>query len=153
VVMRLSEKNYFEDIDVGFAYDTPAITIGEHHVLSFAGLTGDFTQVHVDEEFAKEMGFRGRLAHGLLGLSLIDALKNRCLVSFHVVAALNWNWRFAGPLFIGDQLKAQLQITDKRLTSKGNRGIITLDIRATNQHSEVVQQGTNQIMVLCRPQS
>ncbi|MGC0055973.1 MaoC family dehydratase (plasmid) [Brucella pituitosa] len=149
--MRLSEKNYFEDIENDYSYETPAITLGEHHILTFAGLTGDFTPVHVDEEFAREMGFRGRLAHGLLGLSMIDALKNRCLVQFHVVAALNWNWRFTGPLFIGDQLKAHLRITDKRLTSKGNRGIITLDIRATNQQNETVQEGTNQIMVLCRP--
>jgi len=150
--MLLSEKNYFEDIEAGYTYTTPAITIGEHHILTFAGLTGDFTPVHVDEEFAREMGFRGRLAHGLLGLSMIDALKNRCLVSFHVVAALNWTWRFTGPLFIGDQLQARLRISDKRLTSKSNRGIITLDIRATNQHDDVVQEGTNQIMVLCRPQ-
>jgi 3-hydroxybutyryl-CoA dehydratase len=149
--MLLSEKNYYEDIDEGYVYDTPAITIGEHHVLTFAGLTGDFTQVHVDEEFAKEMGFKGRLAHGLLGLSIIDALKNRCLVSYHVVAALNWSWKFGGPLYIGDQLKAQLTVSGKRLTNKGNRGIITLDIRATNQNGEVVQEGTNQIMVLCRP--
>lgn len=149
--MLLSEKNYFDDVTVGYAYVTPAITVSEHHVLGFAGLTGDFTQVHVDEEFAREMGFRGRLAHGLLGLSLIDALKNRCLVNFHVVAALNWNWRFTGPLFIGDQLKAELVVTDKRLTSKGNRGIVTLEIKGLNQTGDIVQQGVNQIMVLCRP--
>jgi len=149
--MLESQKNYYEDIDLGYCYETPSITVSEHHVLSFAGLSGDFTQVHVDEEFAKEMGFQGRLAHGLLGLALIDGLKNRSLVHFHVVAALNWNWRFSGPLYIGDQLKARLTIAEKRLTSKGNRGIITLDIKGLNQHGATVQEGVNQIMVLCRP--
>jgi 3-hydroxybutyryl-CoA dehydratase len=149
--MKLSEKNYYEDLEAGFSYETPAITVSETHVLGFAGLTGDFADVHVDEAFAKEMGFKGRLAHGILGLGLIDALKNRCLVGFHVVAALSWQWRFVGPLYIGDQLKARLVIADKRLTSKKNRGIITLTIEGVNQNGEVVQEGTNQIMVLCRP--
>jgi len=148
--MLESQKNYYEDIDVGFHYETPSITVSEHHVLSFAGLSGDFSQVHVDEDFANKMGFNGRLAHGLLGLALVDGLKNRSLIHFHVVAALNWNWRFSGPIYIGDQLKAQLTILDKRLTSKGNRGIITLDIKAVNQHGTIVQEGVNQIMVLCR---
>ena len=149
--MRLSEKNYFEDLDVGYSYETPAVTVAESHILGFAGLTGDFADVHVDETFAHQMGFKGRIAHGILGLGLIDALKNRCLVSFHVVAALNWNWRFVGPLYIGDSLRAHLSIKDKRLTSKGTRGIITLQIEGRNQDGAVVQEGTNQIMVLCRP--
>ena len=149
--MKLSEKNYYEDLEVGFSYETPGITVGETHILGFAGLTGDFTQVHVDEEFAQEMGFKGRLAHGILVLGLIDALKNRCLVNFHVVAALNWNWRFSGAAYVGDRIHARLVIVDKRLTSKGNRGIVTLDIKGINQNGEVVQEGTNQIMVLCRP--
>jgi acyl dehydratase len=149
--MKLSDKNYYEDLDIGFEYETPAITVGEAHVLGFAGLTGDFADVHVDEAFAREMGFKGRLAHGILGLGLIDALKNRCLVGFHVVAALNWQWRFVGPLYIGDRLRARLTISEKRLTSRKGRGIITLAIKGVNQNDETVQEGTNQIMVLCRP--
>jgi len=52
---------------------------------------------------------------------------------------------------VGDRIHARLVIADKRLTSKGNRGIVTLDIKGINQNGEVVQEGTNQIMVLCRP--
>lgn len=149
--MKLSEKNYYEDLEEGFSYETPAITVSESHVLGFAGLTGDFADVHVDEDFAREMGFKGRLAHGILVLGLIDALKNRCIVNFHVVAALNWNWRFNGPIYIGDRLRARLTIADKRLTKKGTRGIVTLNIEGINQDEDVVQYGTNQIMVMCRP--
>lgn len=149
--MKLSERNYYEDLDVGYSYETPAITVSEHHVLGFAGLTGDFADVHVDEQFALEMGFKGRLAHGILVLGLIDALKNRCIVNFHVVAALNWNWRFAGPVYVGDRLRARLTIAEKRLTKAGNRGIVTLNIEGINQNEETIQYGTNQIMVMCRP--
>lgn len=149
--MIVNQKNYFEDVDVGYSYESPSITVSEAHVLGFAGLTGDFTQVHVDEAFAREMGFRGRLAHGILGLGLIDALKNRCLVDYHVVAALGWEWRFAGALYVGDQLKARLRVADKRPTSNGGRGIITIDIQGINGSGEVVQEGSTKIMVLCRP--
>lgn len=149
--MNVNAKNYYEDLELGFRYETPGITVGEAHVLGFAGLTGDFTPVHVDEQFAREMGFRGRLAHGLLVMGLIDALKNRCLVEFHVVAALNWTWRFCAPVHVGDRLHVEVCIADRRLTSKGNRGIVTLDLKGLNQDGVIVQEGQTQIMVLCRP--
>ncbi|WP_459615367.1 MaoC family dehydratase [Bordetella sp. 2513F-2] len=148
--MKLAELNYFEDLQVGDAWTTPAITITEGHIGAFAGLTGDFSDLHVDEDFAHGMGFPGRVAHGLLGLGLIDGLKNRSGVRFAVVAALNWNWRFSGPLYIGDRLHAELEIAALRRTSRGDRGIVTLHIAGRNQHGQAVQEGENQIMVLCR---
>jgi 3-hydroxybutyryl-CoA dehydratase len=146
--MKKTVLNTFNDIEIGDAFDTPGITIAESHVLGFAGLTGDFMPHHVDETFARELKFKGRIAHGLLVLSLVDGLKNRALVQFDVVAALNWeNWRFVKPVYIGDRISARIEIADKRLTRSGERGIVTLRIEVSNQNGEVVQDGCNQIML------
>lgn len=146
--MHTTQLNKFDDLSVGDSFKTPGITISESQILGFAGLTGDFMPHHVDEKFATDLGFRGRLAHGLLVLSLVDGLKNRSLVQFDVIAALNWeSWRFAGPVFVGDRIEAELTVSAKRLTTSGKRGIVTLDIKVKNQHGEIVQEGSNQLML------
>lgn len=148
--MKQASLTYYEDLAIGASWETPAITITESQIGLFAGLTGDFADLHVDEQFAREMGFDGRVAHGILGLGLIDGLKNRSGVHLAVVAALNWSWRFSAPLYIGDRLRARLVVEDKRLTSRGDRGILTLGIVGLKQDDTIVQQGQNQLMVLCR---
>lgn len=146
--MKKTVLNKFNDVEIGDAFETPGITIAESHVLGFAGLTGDFMPHHVDEKFARELKFKGRIAHGLLVLSLVDGLKNRALVQFDVVAALNWeNWRFVKPVYMGDRISARIEIANKRLTRSGERGIVTLRIEVFNQDGEVVQDGCNQIML------
>ncbi|MGS0897194.1 MaoC family dehydratase [Burkholderia stagnalis] len=146
--MHTTTLNKFSDLEEGDSFRTPGITITESQILAFAGLTGDFMPHHTDEKFATALGFRGRLAHGLLVLGLVDGLKNRSMIHFDVVAALNWeSWRFAGPVYVGDRIDAQITIVGKRLAKSGTRGIVTLEIKAMNQNGEVVQEGRNQLMI------
>lgn len=146
--MHTTSLNKFGDLNEGDAFITPGITVSEAQILGFAGLTGDFMPHHTDEKFATDLGFRGRLAHGLLVLGLVDGLKNRSLIQFDVIAALNWDsWRFVGPVYVGDRIDAEITIAAKRLTKSGTRGIVTLDIKVRNQHGEIVQEGKNQLML------
>jgi acyl dehydratase len=71
---------WYEDLMPGDHYATAGVTVTEAHVVGFAGLVGDLFDVHMDEEFARAQGFPGRIAHGLLGLSMADGLKTRCPV-------------------------------------------------------------------------
>ena len=142
---------WYEDLDVGMAYRTPGIMVTEAHVVGFAGLVGDFFPLHMDDEFARELGFKGRVAHGLLGLSMTDGLKNRSEVIIKSLASLGWNWRFVAPIFVGDRIEAQVVVGDKRETKKPDRGIVFLDCTVHNQDGEIVQQGQHQLMVRRRP--
>ena len=90
----MSELLFYEDAPVGLAFDTEGIVVTESHVVQFAGLSGDFFALHMDDEFARSMGFQGRVAHGLLGLILLDGLKNRAAQRFQAVASLSWQWNF-----------------------------------------------------------
>lgn len=137
----------FEQIEPGLAFETGGITVGEAHVLAFAGLTGDFFDIHLDEDYARELGYPGRVAHGLLGLALTDGLKNRAPVRFAAIVSLSWRWSFTGPILIGDRIHARITVLSRRLTRNPARGIVTLGFELLNQKGEVVQKGENDLMV------
>lgn len=146
----MTQPLYYEEIEPGLSFDTGAMMVTESHIVQFAGLSGDFFDVHMDDQFAQDLGFPRRIAHGLLGLILTDGLKNRARTVFAGVASLNWNWNFRSPIFVGDRIMAKVTVTGKRLTRRADRGILTLGFALTNQHGEIVQEGTNMLMVLTR---
>jgi acyl dehydratase len=141
---------FYEDAPVGLSFDTGGIVITDSHVVQFAGLSGDFFDVHMDDAFAQSLGFPGRVAHGLLGLIMTDGLKNRAELRFAAVVSLSWTWNFRLPLYPGDRIFARISVTDKRLTKRPDRGILTLAFEVRNQKGEVVQDGTNLLMVRTR---
>lgn len=145
-------KLYFEEIQIGDSFETPGVTITDWHVMQFAGVSMDFFELHTNEEFAKSTDFGRRVAHGLLGLAITDGLKNRSEFHIHAMASLSWSWDFAGPIFIGDTVKAYLRVAEKRESrSKPDRGVVTLDLELRNQNGEVVQKGSNKLMVRRKP--
>jgi len=148
---RLAAGEYwYEDVAIGDHFTTAGVTVTEAHVVGFAGLVGDLFDVHMDDEFARAQGFPGRIAHGLLGLSLADGLKTRCAVRFMGVATLGWHWSFRAPLLIGDRMSVAIRVDDRRLTRRGNRGILTLGMQILKQDGSVVQEGSTELLVRCR---
>ncbi len=144
----LSSGEYgYGGVDIGDSYKTSGITVTEAHVVGFAGLSGDLFNLHMDDQFAREQGFPGRIAHGLLGLSLADGLKTRCAVRLRGIATLSWNWSFRAPLMIGDRIHAEITINAKRPTKRDDRGIVTLGIKVINDKAVVVQEGETQLLM------
>lgn len=137
---------WFEDLSEGDNFETGRLVVTEAHIVAFAGLSGDFFDVHMDDDFAREQGFPARIAHGLLGLALTDGLKNRTSVRLMAVASLGWNWRFRAPIIAGDRIGARIRTAGKRLSSKG-QGIVTLALDVTKQDGTTVQDGET-ILVL-----
>ncbi|MDR7147751.1 MaoC/PaaZ C-terminal domain-containing protein [Rhizobium sp. BE258] len=137
---------WFEDLPVGAVWRTGGLVITESHIVGFAGLSGDFFDVHMDDDFARSQGFTARLAHGLLGLALTDGLKNRASVKLMAVASLGWDWRFVGPIVAGDRIAAVISMREKRLSSQG-KGIVTLQIEVSNQRNEIAQKGSTTLIV------
>lgn len=139
---------YFEDFEQDREYVTRSRTITEADVVAFAGLSGDFNALHVDEEFAKTTIFGARIAHGLLGLSVASGLINQLgLGEGTVMAFLGLTWNFKGVVRIGDTITVRQLVADKRETSKKDRGILRMAITVLNQHGEVVQDGEHVLMV------
>ena len=143
---------YFEEFEIGEEFISPGRTITETDIVMFSGLSGDYNPLHTDVEFAKSTLFGERVAHGLLGLSIMSGLVTR-IGAFDgtVLAFLNVDWSFKKPIFIGDTVYFSMKIKEKRETSKPDRGIIVRDIELLNQRKEVVQLGTTTLMIKRKP--
>ena len=149
----MSSPLFFEQIEPGLACTTSGIVVTESHVVQFAGISGDFFDVHMDDDFARRVGFPRRIAHGLLCLAMFDGLKNRAETTFASVATLEWSYRFHKPVLIGDRIQGNFSVIDKRLTSRPDRGVVRLQVELRNQDDVVVQDGIHVLMVRTRSKS
>src|SRR5262245_59208851 len=146
------KKTYYDDFEIADEFVTPGRTVTEADVMLFAGLTGDYNRIHTDAEYMKGSMFGERIAHGLLGLSLVNGLKYRTdYDSDGVLAFLGLTWKFSGPIRFGDTIHAVIRIASKRETSKPDRGIMIQTIQLINQRGEVVQEGEFTSMIKRRP--
>jgi acyl dehydratase len=134
---------YFEDVRVGFRFETPRRTVTEADLVAFAGVSGDFNPLHTDSVFAAESIYGERIAHGALVLSLATGLRQRVgLFDGTLIGLLEIrNWRFAAPVRIGDTIRVVNEVTELRETSKPDRGIMVQRIEVLNQNDAVVQSG------------
>lgn len=151
------EEKYFEDLQVGDNDRTGGRTITEADIVNFAGLSGDFNPIHMDESHASRTVFKQRIAHGLLVLSVASGLFTQSEMNLsikpNVMALMDIKWRFLKPVFIGDTVHLEIEITEKKETSKDDRGIIMTRRTVVNQKGDEVQQGEVMMMIKRRPKS
>jgi acyl dehydratase len=145
---------YFEQVAVGDSWTSPARTITETDAMMWSYMTGDWTALHVDEEYARAFSpFGTRVPPGMMTAAIAQGLLSQ-LRLFHetALAFLEYTIRYKDVVRIGDTVHAQLAITEKRLASKGDRGIVRLAQSVVNQHGAVVQEADWTILVACRPE-
>jgi acyl dehydratase len=140
-------RRYFEDIEVGEAYESPGRTVTETDIVLFAGLSGDYNVLHTDAEFMKSSVFGERIAHGLLGLAIQSGLFSRATQPYATLAFVGLRWKFKAPIKIGDTIRLRARVIAKRETSKPDRGLVTLERQILNQRGEVVQEGETDVLV------
>jgi 3-hydroxybutyryl-CoA dehydratase len=133
---------YFEEFEVGYEIVSAGRTITEADIVSFAALTGDWTQIHVNAEYAKGTIFGQRVAHGLLGLSVASGLGAQLgFIEETVLAFRELEWKFSAPIFIGDTIHLKAKVREKKELKKLGGGSVTLEMRLFNQEGKVVQKG------------
>lgn len=114
-------------------------TITEADVQSFAGLTGDYSRIHVDAEFAKGTQFGQRIAHGLLTSSYISTIMGMTLPGSGTVF-MDEYVKFTKPVFYNDTITTEVEFTECKEKSKAYVG--TFVGTCTNQRGEVVVEAT-----------
>ncbi|MGD8805867.1 MAG: MaoC/PaaZ C-terminal domain-containing protein [Chloroflexota bacterium] len=143
---------YFEEIEVGKSVVTTGRTITEGDIVSFAGLSGDFNQLHVDAVYAEAGEFGQRVAHGLLVVSITTGLIVQTgLMEGTVHAFRELEWKFSRPVFIGDTIHADLTVTETKPLPRLGGGNATAKVTVYNQHNQVVQRGTMVLLVRGKP--
>lgn len=143
---------FFEEFKVGEQFETGSRTVTETDVVNFAGVSGDFYPLHMDEVYAKTTPFKGRIAHGLCGLSIASGLCIQTgIFDKTLLAFLNMNWKFVKPIRIGDTLTVKLEVVEKKETRQNDRGIVVLAVLVMNQDKETVQEGQWTVLLSRRP--
>jgi acyl dehydratase len=147
----ITPERYWEDAQDGDTCISPSYIVTEARINAYAELTGDFTPVHIDEEYAKTTLFGTRVAHGLFGLSIADGLKTRSEYRFVAGMSLGWTWDFLLPIKINDIVHVRFTVTALRKSkSRPGWGIVVLPSELINQHAQVVQQGEHRLMIPLR---
>jgi 3-hydroxybutyryl-CoA dehydratase len=145
---------YFEDFCPGLEHVTRGRTLTESDVVSFAGLSGDFTELHTNEEYARQGPFGRRIVHGLLTLSVSEGLRVRMNLTTGTVVAFYGidKLRFVKPVFIGDTIHVRSTVVET-LAKSDVMGVVTFDSAVLNQHGETVLVYRNKLSIKNRPRS
>lgn len=134
---------YWEQWEIGAEFESPARTITEADIVMYAGLSGDYNPLHINEEYCKTTQFGGRIAHG----PLVYAIAAGLLFQLHLyddtlIAFLGFDsLKFTKPTKPGDTIQAKIKVLEKRETSNADRGVMKRQLQVINQRGEVVQEG------------
>jgi acyl dehydratase len=156
VIVEMSvEKSYLEDFKVGEKAVSPGRTITEADIVMFAGISGDWSELHTNAEYMKNSLFGQRIAHGMLTLSIVSglALRTSGRPPVEVLAFLGMdNVRFTAPVFIGDTIRVESEVIEARPSkSRPDEGILKFKNTVKNQRDEEVATWETALMVSTRP--
>ena len=144
---------YFEEFEVGIEVVSPGRTITEADVVAFAGVSGDYNQLHTDEEFAKGLMFGQRIAHGMLVLSIATGLAARLgFIEGTALAFRELTWKFSQPVFFGDTIYIKATCKETKPMPRLGGGVVKFDVRVANQDEKTVQRGEWHLLMASRPQ-
>jgi 3-hydroxybutyryl-CoA dehydratase len=144
-VVRIPEGRAYNQVAIGDEFDY-VLTITETHLVNAAGLFGDFNPLHVDESFASQSRFGGRILHGPFTSAFIAAPIGLYFAGT-AIAYLEHNCRFIAPVRPGDTLRAYWRVLSKTDKAKFKGGIVELECSCTNQSNIEVASATGKILV------
>jgi acyl dehydratase len=127
-------------------------TITEGDNQRFCDMTMNQQPLHLDGEFAAETEFGERLVNGLYTLSLAVGLTIPDTSDGTIVANLSYDdVEHPRPVFHGDTIHARSTVVEKRETSDGERGVVTMHVETFNQDDELVCVFDRTVLSLKRP--
>ena len=149
------EPKFFEDIPIGQSERSGGRTVMQADIVSFAGLSGDFNEIHINADYASQTPFKQPIAHGLLVVAIASGLFTRSALNTaikpNLIALMDLKWKFLKPVFAGDTIYVEIAVIDKRNTSNPERGILINKRTVLNQHGDSVQEGEAMLMIRRQP--
>lgn len=134
--MNFEQGKSYEELEIGEKAQVSK-TVTETDVYLFAGISGDFNPLHVDEEYAKTTPFGSRVAHGPLTQALAAPLVGMKLPGLGTLA-VEFSTRYKAPVYFGDTITVTAEIAEKIEKKKWVRVALTW----INQKGVVVAEGS-----------
>lgn len=148
---------WFDDITPGDAFVSPGRTVTEADIVAFAGLSGDFHSLHMDETFAAATPHGRRIAHGMLIVAMSAGLAAKLpfmrFIERSTLGLSSVTCRFLKPVFIGDTVHVRLEVASATPGRKPDRGTVVVRRVIVNQHGVPVVEGDWSLVLKTRPVS
>lgn len=139
----------FAEQPVGHRWSTARRTITETDLVVYATQFGFVEDLFLDATAAQRAGFAGRLVPGSLVMSIAEGLVvSGGSIAATGVAYLGAEVQVKGPTFVDDTLQVVVEVTEARMTSRGDRGVVTTRNDVYNQHGDIVMVYTPSRMIL-----
>lgn len=140
---------YFEEFEVGKQILSSGRTVTETDIVAFAGLSGDYNQIHTDEQYSSRTPYGKRIAHGLLGLSIASGLAVQ--TGFLEGTVLFFReideWKFVKPIFIGDTIHVEMEVLETKAMARMGGGLVVVGMDIKNQDDETTMKGKWKVLV------
>ncbi|AXH99170.1 dehydratase [Sporosarcina sp. PTS2304] len=104
----------------------------------YAGASGDFNPLHLDDEFARKIGMDGVIAHGMLVMGFLGEYVMK--VAAQQAKVINFKMRFGKMTFVGDEIRCS-GVVERTYEEEGKR-CIALDLTAEKKSGEIVGSGS-----------
>ena len=131
----------FDEIKIGQSKKFQVI-ITESMVNDFAKISGDFSPIHMDEEYAKSTTFKKRVVHGMLLAAFLSRIDGMYLPGKHALY-FSQNIEFRNPCFIDDRLTIESVVIDKSISTK----ILKIESKIMNLKNEILLYGEGRVIV------
>ena len=131
----------FDEIKIGLTKQFQ-ITITESMVDDFAKLTGDFSPIHMDEDYASTTTFQKRVVHGMLLASFLSKIDGMYLPGKHALY-FSQSLDFRYPCFLGDIITVYSIVIDKSISTK----ILKIESKITNEDGKILLSGIGRVIV------
>ena len=143
---------YWNDLQVGETFRTLNRTITDADIVQFIGVTGMVETIFTDLSFGESHGaIQGRVSPAALVYTMMEGLLCQATMQTTGLALLEVHKKVLGPVFAGDTIHCEVEVTQVRPTSKGNRGIVTTTNNVVNQKGGTVMTYTAVRMMAGRP--
>ena len=113
---------------------------------SFLSLIGIGHPLFLSDEYAQSYGFKSRVSTGLLTFTYMMGLLWKSGLLHDGIYLETNKCRHILPVYPGDMIRGEVEVLDKKLTSKGDRFIIHYKWQAKNQDDQIVSEGENTCM-------
>ena len=143
---------FFEEFVVGEKVTSQSRTVTETDVVMFAGLSGDYNEIHTSEAFSKGERFGRRIAHGLLGLSIASGLAFQMGFMVGTVEVFrSIEWEFTGAIFLGDTIHVVAEVAETKPVPRLKSGKVAFKVSVVNQDGQIVQRGLWTVLMKMKP--
>ena len=145
---------YFEEFEMGLKITTSGRTITESDVIGFAGISGDYNQIHTDAVYSKGTPAGARIAHGLLvmsiasGLVVLTSMMEGTVLVFREIK----NWKFIKPVYFNNTIHVEVSVVGLKAFRRLGGGLVETEIDVKNQDGETVMKGVWSSLIRSKPE-